>query len=78
MDQEQVQKPGQMALIAFSNQSKAVAVFKKPAMPVVRKKKTNQVILTEEKYLQVNKIKLNSSVTQFRSAFKGRDTGKKL
>jgi hypothetical protein len=45
-------KPGQMALVAIKQQNKAVEVFKKPT-PVLQKKKTKHVILTEEKYLSV-------------------------
>mgnify|MGYP003546506873 CR=1 FL=1 len=49
---EEKPKIGQMALVALKKQNNAVEVFKKPT-PVVKKKK-NKVILTEEKYLQVN------------------------
>ncbi|KAG5682498.1 hypothetical protein PVAND_011848 [Polypedilum vanderplanki] len=51
MEQKEVNKPGTLALVALKNQNKSVEVFKKPKIPVV-KKKFNQIILTEEKYLQ--------------------------
>lgn len=46
-----MRKPGEMALVAIKQQSKAVQVFKKPQLPVVKKNK--KVILSEESYMKV-------------------------
>lgn len=43
-------RPGQMALVAIKQQSKAVQVFKTPKVPVVKK---NKVILSEDSYMKV-------------------------
>lgn len=53
MEETHEQKPGAMALIAIKNQKKSIVVFKKPAEPAMVKKKTKNVILTEEKYMEV-------------------------
>lgn len=50
MDKTPTQVPGQMALMAIKNQSKAVQVFKKPVVPM--KKKEKKIILSEESYLK--------------------------
>lgn len=52
-EKKEINKPGAMALMAIKNQKKSAVVFKKPAEPVVRKK-TKNVILTEEKYMEVS------------------------
>ena len=50
MDATPVNKPGQMALVAIkSNQANAVQIFKKPAVPTIKKDK--KIILDEESYL---------------------------
>lgn len=57
MEENIEKKPGAMALIAIKNQNnqkKSAVVFKKPAEPVVVRKKTKNVILTEEKYMEVS------------------------
>jgi hypothetical protein len=53
MADKDTSKIGQLAIVALKNQNKAVAVFKRPAMPL-KQKKSKQIILTEEKYLKVN------------------------
>jgi hypothetical protein len=56
VDKTPFRKPGEMALIAIkqqqSKQSKAVQVFKRPQLPVVKKNK--KVILSEESYMKVS------------------------
>ena len=51
MDQSTIKRPGELALVAIKNQSKAVQVFKKPIVPAV--KKDRKIILTEESYMKV-------------------------
>lgn len=53
MDKTPIRKPGEMALVAIKNQSKAVQVFKKPNVPAIKKEK--QIILSEESYLKVSR-----------------------
>jgi hypothetical protein len=48
-------KPGAGALVAIKNQKKSVELFKKPSQPIVKKKSKN-IILSEEKYMEVSKI----------------------
>lgn len=54
MEQSIVKRPGEMALVAIKNQNKAVQVFKKPVVPVVKKDK--KIILSEESYMKVKEI----------------------
>ena len=44
-------RPGEMALVAIKQQSKAVQVFKAPKAPIVKK---NKVILSEDSYMKVS------------------------
>lgn len=53
MEDKKQEKPGQLALVALKNQNKSMEVFKKPSLPV-QKKKSKKIILTEEKYLAVS------------------------
>jgi hypothetical protein len=45
-------KPGAKALLAMKESSKEVMVFKKPKQ--VQQKKQKHIILTEDKYVEVN------------------------
>lgn len=52
-DKTPTRRPGEMALVAIKQQSKAVQVFKTPKVPVMKKNK--KVILSEESYMKVRK-----------------------
>lgn len=51
-DKISMEKPGERALLAMKDQNKSLVVFKKPAAPI--KKKDKKIILTEDKYIEVN------------------------
>lgn len=56
MDQTPVRRPGEMALVAIKTQSKAVQVFKRPVVPVIKKEK--KIILNEDSYMKVNTFRI--------------------